>query len=175
MKDKLPVCEEYGTHKNLILMIGPSFSGKSYYVDRYLNKLQRISDFHIRKALIDEDTTLPQDMRYFIMSVMCRSFMLNELSIVVDEQNLDLESLMIWRKLASEYNYFLEGILMDIPFDDCYKRGQVVAGKNQDFTMLLKKQFAKFEELKTILNMKHQKIFDNLIIINPEDKADEVL
>lgn len=175
MKSKLPICEEYGAHKNLVLMIGPTASGKTTYVDKHLYKLQRISEYHIRRALSEESTIIPQDMRYLIMGIMCRSFMLNELSIVADEQNLDIESLMVWRKLASEYKYFLEGIIMDTPYEVCLKRAQEAAGKNQDFSMYLKKQFEKFEELKTILNMKHHKIFDNLIIVKPEENNDEVL
>jgi|WetSurSiteA1Bulk_404760.scaffolds.fasta_scaffold00418_2 predicted kinase len=175
MKTKLPVCEEYGTHRNLVLMIGPTMSGKTTYVNRYLGKLQLISEYYVKRALLEEDKSLPHDMSYFIMSVMCRSFMLNELSIVTDEQNLDIESLMIWRKLASEYKYFLEGVLLDTPYEVCLERAQKVVGKNKDYTVLLKKQFEKFEELKTILNMKHHKIFDNLIIVKPEEKQDEVL
>jgi predicted kinase len=175
MKTKLPVCEEYGAHKNLVLMIGPTMSGKSTYVEKFLSKLQRISEYHVRRALIEEDKSLPQETSYFVASVMCRSFMLNELSIVADEQNLDIESLMVWRKLTNEYQYFLEGVLLDTPYEICLERAQKIAGKNKDYTMLLKKQFEKFEELKTILNMKHHKIFDNLIIVKPEEKQDEVL
>jgi predicted kinase len=175
MKTKLPICEEFGTHKNLVLMIGPTMSGKTTYVDKHLYKLQRISEFHIRKALAEESSSIPQDMCYLIISIMCRSLMLNELSIVADEQNLEIESLMVWRKLASEYKYFLEGILMDTPYEVCLERSKEIVGKNEDYTYVLKKQFEKFEELKVILNMKHHKIFDNLIIVKPEDKKDEVL
>lgn len=151
----------------LIIMIGIAASGKSYYVDKYYSKThQVISETHIVEAMKLEGIELSEDFKHAIMAVSTRALMLKKLPIVIDEPNLLAESLFMWKNFAYQHNYKLKALVVDTPLDVCIDRlKNLLDNMSKDIVELVNRQHEQLEELKTILNTKHQKIVDEISFI----------
>jgi predicted kinase len=154
--------------RNLIVMIGMTAAGKTYHVDKfYLAGHQIVSSRHIREAI--KTTKLPDDTNliYMTMELIVRANMIKGLPIVVDENNLTIESLFFWKKLCSELNYILKGVVLDTPLEVCVKRfrGLLKEPMTEEMHEKLKKEYEQVEELKVLLNMKHQQVLDRVSYI----------
>ena len=98
--------EKQYEHRELIIMIGMTASGKSYYVnENYIRNHQIVSENHIVEAMKLENIELAEDLKNMITAVTTRALMIKGLPIVVDEPNLTLQSLFIWSKFAFHHNY----------------------------------------------------------------------
>jgi len=153
----------------LILMIGATCSGKTTYVKKNLvYNYQYISEKAITKAMKFEhlDPKKNLNLVYIVVALYARSLMIQNLPIVVDDRNLSIESLVLWKKIANEHNYKTHGILMDTPFEICKKRMEIIC-KTQEHSNLLLEEFERLEALKHIFyNKHHQKdIFNKLTIV----------
>lgn len=156
------------SRSELIVMIGMTSSGKTYHVDKfYLKSHQIISSRHIKEAI--KTTKLPNDQNlvYMTMEIITRSHMIKRLPIVIDENNLTIESLFFWKKICSEFDYILKGIILDTPLEICVKRLASLTEEEltEEIHEKLKKENERVEELKILLNMKHQKILDRTTYI----------
>jgi predicted kinase len=154
--------------KEIVIMIGMSFSGKSYHVDtNYLPYYQLVSKVHVLKHLktLDEDPT--EDLMD-TMRIMVRSHMSKGLPVVVDQNNLSIKNIFTWDCLAREHKYYSKAVLIDTPFEVCMKRldyacdGKVSLKVKE--RMIVEKE--KLEELKIILNMKHQSFLKDIEYID---------
>lgn len=161
--------------KEIIIMIGMSFSGKSYHVDtHYLPYYQLVSKVHVLQNLktMNEDPT--EDLMN-AMRLMVKSHMAKGLPIVVDQNNLTIKNIFLWNCLANDFKYYSKAILIDTPFDVCMERleyacqGKVPAKAKE--RMIVEKE--KLDELKIILNMKHQSFIKNIEYISYYDNKDE--
>ena len=161
--------EQKQAPRDLIVMIGMSMSGKTYHVDTtYLPGHQLVSLAHIKHALNTTKMT-NGDLIYATMELAVRAHMIKGLPIVVDEDNLSIESLFMWKTITREFGYNLKGVLLDTPLDVCISRLKtMLQGKKitEEMHEKMSKEFAKVEELKEILNMKHQSVVDLVTIIN---------
>jgi predicted kinase len=154
--------------RELIVMIGMSFSGKSYYVDNnYLKTHQLISSKHIKQALKTTKMSNP-DLVYVTMDLISRSHMIKGLPIIVDESNTTVESLFLWKTITREFGYSLKGVLIDTPLSVCVSRVKdVLNGEeiSEEMHKKLVEEYEKVEELKSILKMKHQSVVDQVVFI----------
>ena len=154
--------------KELIIMIGPSFSGKSFYVNQnFTNSHQIISHNNIKDAMSLEGSFINEETVCSFMAINAKAHMLRALPIVVDEQNLTIESLFIWKKICLQFGYSMKAIVMDTHFDECAKRFQSITleglqGKNYQAMII---QHEMLMEMKMVLELKHQKIVDSYEII----------
>lgn len=152
----------------LIVMIGISFSGKSYYVDlNYLPEYQLISRQHIYKALMTSKIK-DKNFIYACMDIIARSHMIKGLPIVVDESNLKIESLFLWKQIAREFDYSIKGIFIDTPIEVCIKRLKYALNGEKITEEMHKKltiEYNHAEELRKILTMKHQSVVDQIDFI----------
>lgn len=160
--------ESKNNERELIVMIGMSFSGKTYHVDfNYLPKYQLISLKHLKQAL--KTTRISnEDFIYACMDLVARSYMIKELPIVVDESNLDIDSIFLWKKLTREFGYNLKGVFIDTPLDVCTARLKYALNGDKITEKMHEKlatEYDKVEELKQILKMKHQSVVDNVVFI----------
>lgn len=154
--------------KEIIIMIGMSFSGKSYHVDaNYLPYYQLVSKIHVLKNLktLDED---PTEELMDTMKLMAKSQMSKGLPVVVDQNNLTIKNIFTWDCLARDYKYYSKAILIDTPFEVCMKRLEYacdgkVSTKVKE-RMIVERE--KLDELKIILNMKHQSFLKDIEYIN---------
>ncbi|MFW9872199.1 MAG: AAA family ATPase [Candidatus Thorarchaeota archaeon] len=164
---------EIYSKKELILMIGPTMSGKSYYINNHLiRNYQIISEGHIASAMQYENVPKDEDFKYAIMSVIARAHMLRGLPIVVDESNLTIESLFIWKRYAFEYKYKIKGIVLDTPLKICLERLESsLKHENlvEGIIKNLKSEYERFKEIKLILNMKYQNVIDDFEVVSYED------
>ena len=154
--------------RELIVMIGMSLSGKTTYVDlNYLPNYQIVSATCIKEAIKTTRINTP-DFIYAAMDVITRSHLIKGLPVVVDEKNLSVESLFLWKSIAREFDFYLKGIMMDTPLHICTARlKKILNGKmiTEEQHKKLEKENDQIEELKQILKMKHNSIVDEIVFI----------
>ena len=153
-------------------MIGLPLAGKSTYVKNLIQRkpLQVIEGGSIVKALISEGIDVNNDNMepvYKVERVMAKAFMNRELPIIVDERNLVLESIFLWRQIAEEHGYKTFGMILDTPFGICLKRAQD-QGRGDAMHNHIKLCSEQLNELKTMLGFKYQNILTNYEVINLE-------
>ena len=115
--------EERKQERDLIVMIGMTLSGKTYQVDlNYLPEHQLVSKFYVTQAL--RTTKLPQDPNIvpMTMELMARAHMAKGLPVVIDESNLEVDSLFLWKSITREFGYNIKGVFLDTPLDVCTAR-----------------------------------------------------
>ena len=152
--------------RELIVMIGITASGKSFHINRcYIKNHQHVSEKHIIEGMRKEGIPFDEDTKNMIMAITVRSHMIRGLPIIIDEPNLEIESLFIWKKLAVEHNYSIKGVIVDTPVKICIERLQsIFKGKlKKELIENLYLENEKLKELKQILYMKHQKILDKVV------------
>jgi predicted kinase len=165
-------------NRKLVIMIGGIASGKSYYVNKfYVKTHQLISEQHLDASLAIENDSILAEKKYAIFTIIARALMLRGLPIVVDEKNLDMESIYIWKKLAITFNYSIKGIVFDTPKEVCLKRikGMLDDEPSENIYKTLDREREQLDELLSILKMKHQKLLENYIIIPYGGEKNEVL
>jgi predicted kinase len=152
--------------RELIVMIGITASGKSFHINRcYIKNHQHVSEKYIIEGMRKEGISFDEDTKNMIMAITVRSHMIRGLPIVIDEPNLELESLFIWKKLAVEHNYNIKGVIVDTPIKICVERLLSIWKDKLEKNWIenLKLENAKLKELKQVLSMKHQKILDKIV------------
>lgn len=161
--------EQRYERRELVIMVGITASGKSFHVNKhYIKDHQIISENHIIEALKLESIGIDEELKDIIMAVSTRALMIRGLPIVIDEPNLLVESLFIWKRLAHYHQYKTKVVLIDTPYDICLTRlnnlfpGQVDKGIEKN----LEKQFQQLQELKSVLSMEHQQIVDEVEYIS---------
>ena len=155
--------------RDLIVMIGMSLSGKTYHVDNnYLPGYQLVSFKHLNDALMASKMKSP-DIIYATMEMAARSHMIKGLPVVIDESNITVESLFMWKAITREHGYNLKGIYLDTPLDVCTARLRYLLPKGEKITEAmhekLGKEYEQTSEIKEILKMKHQSVVDDVIFI----------
>jgi len=154
--------------RDLIVMIGMTLSGKTTHVDKnYLPGHQLFSLAHYQAALQRTKIQNP-DVVFAAMEIGVRANMIKGLPIVIDERNLSLDSLFLWKTLTREHGYDFKGVFIDTPLDVCTARLKYLL-KGEAITEAmhekLAKEYEEANELKEILKMKHQSIVDNVVFI----------
>jgi len=149
-------------------MIGITLSGKTTHVDNnYLPGYQLVSLNHMKNA-ITFTKIQPVDVVYAAMEIIVRAHMIKGLPIVVDENNITVDSLFLWKTLTRDHGYNLKAVLMDTPLDVCTARVKyLLNGKKitEQMHEKLSKEHEQVNELKKILKMKHQSVVDEVTII----------
>jgi len=109
-----------------------------------------------------------EDMKYAIMAVMLRAHMIRGLPIVDDEANLTIESLLILKRFAVEYDYESKGVIIDTPIEVCVKRIEIMLDRelNEDSYKRIEEEHERFREIKQILETKDQNILDDVVIVS---------
>ena len=154
--------------RDLIVMIGMSLSGKTTHVDNnYLPNHQLISVHHMTEGI---KLTKMQDPNFVYASIeiIARAHMMKGLPIIVDEKNLTVDSLFVWKTLSREHGYNLKAVYIDTPLDVCTARlkhflkgGKITEQMHEN----LAKEHEQVNELKDILKMKHQSVVDEVVFI----------
>jgi predicted kinase len=143
--------ENIFTKRELIVLIGITASGKSYYIDKFLIKdYQYVSDKYISFAIKKEDVLYTEETKNMLMAIYARAHMVRGLPIVVDEPNLELESLFIWKEISFKHNYKIKGIIIDTPIIVCIERWESILKRklNKIEKQQIELEDKKFQELK---------------------------
>jgi len=167
--------------KELVLMVGLPSSGKSHYVTSSLaGSYQVVSTKAILHGLRNEGLTIPDDKLndlYPIVGGVVRSHMHNGYGVVVDERNLEIESIFIWKKMAFQYKYSVKAIIIDTPVDVCIERIMKQGATNKEAQVeRMRKYSEQLDELRLMFSMKHQNILTDFRVISyEEENKDEIL
>jgi len=152
--------------KIITIMIGIPGSGKSSYVDKYLNDQQLISSDNIREVIggnflttwaffNEEDKYRTVSCIDIVAKTSCKAYMERMRPIVIDDLNISKELVTPWLDLADEYGYKKIAIIMKEKLDKCILRRndfqieQLTEMHKQFNTLLEDKNFLKrFDSLK---------------------------
>ena len=161
--------------RDLIVMIGVGRSGKTHYVDNELlyGPQQLISSEHMKAAYNSMNMSTP-DIIYAAMDLIVRSHMIKGVPIIVDESNLTIESLFLWKSIAKEFNYAIKGIVMDTSFEICKSRleSDIDGPITKDLNENMETEYETYKELRIILKMNHQQILDKVTFITYNGGSD---
>jgi predicted kinase len=161
--------------KELVVLVGIQFVGKYEYMKKnYFDKPYQIISYDFIEASMRQHSMDIQNI-YAIVSMIAINIMRQGLSIVVNGLNISLEALHIWKKMCFQNGYKLKLIVFDKDIKISEDKLKAIKSDNEQNLNILKQNFEMLQELKTILKMKHQKIADEIIYTNSEDKKDEVL
>lgn len=166
--------------KEMVLMIGLPFAGKSTYVQDFLKRApgyQVIEGSTIVQGFKEVNvniTNQTMDRVYYVQKIIARAHMERQLPIIVDERNLTLESIFIWRQIAENSDYRTTAVIIDTPLEICLKRAED-NGRTADFLEHIRTCAEQLNELKLMLGFKHQNILSTYKVIKPEEKLDEIL
>ena len=154
--------------RDLIVMIGMTLSGKTTHVDlNYLPGHQLVSLNHMKEAL-KYTKIANQDFVYAAMEIAVRALMVKGLPIVVDESNISIDSLFLWKTITREHGYNLKAVYMDTPLDVCTARLKYLLNGEKLTEQMHEKMSKEYEqvcELKEVLNLKHQSVVDEIVFI----------
>ena len=137
----------------LVLLVGNEESHLKY-IEEHFETYQVINENVIASCLIKEE--LPSFSAFVcrFIAAIARSHMLVGFPVVVSSNSIELESIFIWKQYAVMYNYELKVFIFSETFND------------SDESRIRQ---TKFNELKSILTMKHQKVTDYVIFVDPEE------
>jgi predicted kinase len=144
--------------QELTLMIGKAFSGKTHYVKKNLLESHQLIDRNTIQYALEKEY-LPKSEIYRIMAIIARSLMLYNVPIIVDDKNLNLESIFIWKSLAFEYGYTIKCIIIDTPNEICEERIEklnISHAQKTDLKEVLRKEDLLFSSLVPILLIEEQ-------------------
>jgi predicted kinase len=164
--------------KELVLLVGIQFVGKTDWAkENYFGKGYQIVSYDPIRMALATNKIQPEQSLYPVVSTMAKSFMLQELPVLVNGNNITLESLHIWKKICFDYEYKFKVVFFDKPLEEALKVMKERKLENKENTEIIKNNYELLLELKTILNMKHQKIADEVVFVSniSEDKKDEIL
>lgn len=155
--------------KHLIMMMGVCCSGKTVYVkNKFLPGFQYISEKAMSKGMIKENIDVKNNMSllYAVVAISVRSCMIHGLPLIIDDKNLSIESLVLWRKMANEHGYRITVVLMDTPLEICRKRLKKIINTTVADEALIN-DFERLEDMKPVLFSKHhsKELFDELKVV----------
>jgi predicted kinase len=158
--------------KELILMIGLPLAGKTTYVKDLITRVpyQVVEGRCIMKSLRSQGvdaTNQNMDPVYEVERIMAKAFMFREFPVIIDDRNLLVESIFLWRQVAETHGYKTVGIILDTPIEICLKRSEV-GSRGDAMYGHIKQCSEQLDELKTVLGLKHQSILSNYRVINTE-------
>lgn len=142
-------------------MVGPSFSGMEEWVNGFAESLETQVQIIDEAAIIQAqriDPYIPNtdDYRYGLISTIVRSHLIKGLSVIAICDNLSVEALVLWKKIASEHNTKCIAVMYKADQEDAIKRANDMINLPQDGKAKvideIKKQFKKMDELKKLLD-----------------------
>jgi predicted kinase len=162
--------------KELVLFVGVQFVGKTEYLkENYFGKEYQIISYDAIQNALMANGVDPNKNLYPIVGIIAKNYLLQELPVVVNGLNISIESLHIWKKLCFEHQYIFKLIIFDVSLENIIenmKKRQLLTEENEK---IIKTNYEMFQELKIILDMKHQKIADDILFIKSEEEKDEIL
>ncbi|MCK5600331.1 ATP-binding protein [Candidatus Pacearchaeota archaeon] len=107
----------------IVFPIGLPGSGKSHHVDEHLKfSHQVICPDDVRKSLGFEYNLRTEPVVLMTCDVMARAYLERNLDIVIDATNLHLGLMDKYLRIANEYGYETEAVIIDTPIETCIER-----------------------------------------------------
>jgi predicted kinase len=159
--------------KELLILVGLPFAGKSTHA-KYLasrRPYQIIEGACIGKAMNTEGYEISNenmDPVYTVERIMFKAFAQRELPVIIDDRNLLIESIYLWKNLAFSVDYRVLVKIIDTPVDICIRRAKE-AGKDERIIRHIDLCSERLQELRTMFGFKHQNILDNFEVIKTEE------
>ena len=161
--------------KELVLLVGVQFVGKTKYMqENYYRKPYQIVYYDAVQAAMNKSGIQTQHLPVFL-TAFANSVMAQGLPVLVNGVNISLEALHIWKKMCFDYGYKLKLIMFDADKEKIFKELEKQNALTDANKEAMEKNIEMYEELKTVLNLKHQKIADEIEYAKLEENANEVL
>lgn len=161
---------------NLYVLVGPDFSGQSEFINKFTvisqSNLQIIDETAVAQAQRIENISRDPNYRYQVMAVMARSHLSRDRDVIANCNNLSVEALVLWKKMASEYGAVCIIVLFwgdaetsmskvdNLDLDDKVKH---------DIRVEINEQFKRYDDLRVILTSKFNTIKRDLadMVVKP--------
>lgn len=158
----------------LYVIVGPDFSGKTQFVKNlihdFYNDLQVIDELALSKAQRFEQVPQDKNYRYGLISVLARAHLINKRNVVALCDNLSIESLVLWKKLATEHGAECIIILFEasqLVSMEYVNKMKIDKEERTQLSRVVADQFKRYDDLAEILT-------NQLNTIN-RDLADQIL
>lgn len=171
---------------SLVILVGASSSGKSSFARKFFHPNEIVSSDHCRELVANDENALDAneetfDLLYHIVKLRLRRKMLT----VVDATNVQPESRKGLIKLARDYHFMYQAIVLDMPLRTCQDRNVLRTDRNIPNTAIanqhhqLKRSIGdlyKKEGFKQILVLKSPEEVEQLEVVRQRlwtDRRDE--
>jgi thymidine kinase len=152
------------------VIVGPDFTGKHETLLPLAKNFQFIDEGPIVRAQHIESVPKDEMYRYGLMSVMARAHLIAQHDILCLCDNLSIEALCLWRKMATEHQAECIIVIVDADQESAMARvTQMELPKDQEQHMIhsLSNQFKRYDDIREILTNKLNTI--------GRDLADQIL
>jgi len=141
----------------IYVIVGPDFTGKHETLLPLANKFQFIDEGPIVRAQQFESVPKNDMYRYGLMSVMARAHLISQHDILCLCDNLSIEALCLWKKMASEHQAECIIVLMEADQESAMARvTQMKLAQDNEQRMIhsLADQFKRYDDICEILTNK---------------------
>lgn len=160
--------------KELVIVVGLPRSGTVTFSKKSFPTHQIITKYGLREAISYVKVEQNTNALYLITEISVRASMIVGHPIVIVENSYSIETILIWKKIAIDHEYKVKVVVYNKPVEECFFNQEKQEQGMLKHYLDLEKQF---NQLKEILTMDHQKIVDEVEIVetSQEDKKDEIL
>jgi len=160
-RDENQIPQKGNTMKKLYVIVGPDFSDKSEILGKFMDdsaeNLQIVNEGAVIQAINLEGLNKDPNYRYNIISVVVRSQLLRDYNVIANCDNISVEALILWKRIAFEHNAKCILVLFDADQEVAmHKLTKLNLPKEQEDRLVpkLAEQFKRYDDLAKILNDK---------------------
>lgn len=166
----------------LYVLVGPSFSGMSQFVNEILGptteNLQIVEESTISQAQKMEDIQTDSNTLYGIIATIVRAHLLKNRNVVARCENLSIDTLVMWKRMSEDHGAQCVIIMFDSDFEESINKINnlpVTEDTKQLMRMRLNLQFKRYEDLRSILIDKLNTITRDLadVVLKEEEYFDK--
>lgn len=155
----------------LVLLIGPSSSGKSSFARAHFKSTEIISSDACRGWVSDDENNLEATADAFELArYMAAKRLKNRLLTVIDATNVQPDSRTMWLKLAREYHTHCYAIAFNMPLPVLFERHRNRSDRNFGDHVIPNQA----GQLKRTLRQLRKEGFKNVYVLNSPEEVDAV-
>lgn len=155
----------------LVLLVGPSSSGKSSFARTHFKPTEVISSDACRAWVSDDENSLEATADAFDLArYMAAKRLKNRLLTVIDATNIQPDSRSMWLKLAREYHTHCYAIAFNMPLPVLLERHSKRSDRNFGEHVIPNQQ----AQLKRTLRLLRKEGFKNSFIFNSPEEVKDV-
>jgi ABC-type branched-subunit amino acid transport system ATPase component len=141
----------------IYVIVGPDFTGKHETLMPLSNKFQVIDEGAVIRGQQLESVPKNEMFRYGLISVMARAHLISQYDILCLCDNLSIEALCLWRKMATEHQAECIIVLMDADQESAMARVtqmKLPEDREKQLVHSLANQFKRYDDIHNILTNK---------------------
>lgn len=156
----------------LVLLVGPSGSGKSSFARKHFKPTEVLSSDAFRGMLADDETNQAVSAHAFeVLHLVCEKRLAAGRFTVIDATNVRAESRKPFVEMARKYHAQLVALVFDVPADVCHARNQLRAAERPFGPHVTRHHAA---ELARSLGRLEEEGFRRVFVFRTEDEVNAV-